>query len=755
MNFSWKGLFQHDGYRPSEIEDSMLLRFLVLLTISTAILATSWAAESKLFLPISAIIASSIGFWLSWQRRRSKNLWIKIILALLMLVALASFLYEISDNPFDARLPLAHLLIWLQVLHSFDLPRRKDIFYSLWVALILISVAATISRDISFGGFLIVYAILTLFSLLTSHLSSQGIVKPQTKFWLKLSLPVTTLLVIGTALLFVFMPRYDGMKIQSFPVSMQIKNLPLFKGEIKNKSYPNRASNQNGKNSDTNKKKGVFDPYAYYGFSTQLDLNYRGHLADHIVMRVRSSHPSYWRGMAFDLYDGLSWKMSRPYDLKRLGRGQLPIWIRESNELKKNIVPRKRVIQTFYIEKDQSNLIFKAPYAEFLYFPTDYVLMDSYGSIRAPIELFQDTTYSVISEIPIFSEQKLREITWAQIKNQRVAENYYQTPKNLPMRVQTKAKEITAQTQTPYDAVKAIEFYLERSFPYDLEIPEFPENTDSIDYFMFEQQAGYCEHFASSLAIMARNLGLASRFVTGYTTGSYNPMTGYFDVKGSDAHGWVEVYFPHHGWVPFDPTPGFSASLHKEPVNKGVSTGQFWNYFKAWIPEGFKQAVSDIVAKILSFILVIFTFSAGLLTLLPLKTLIISVSALIILVLISVFWLFKRQPASIRHRFQPAFSSDPERLQFVKAYQQWLAKITDHFDLEFHAHWTPTEQIRLLKDHLEPKAFNKTTQITDLYYEIRYSKVPLQKKQMEQAKKDMHIIAQTLTKNDQKVHQSW
>ncbi|MEZ0369991.1 MAG: transglutaminase, partial [Candidatus Sericytochromatia bacterium] len=126
MKMPWSGLFQSDGYYPAEIEDSILLRVLVFLTIAVAIGATAQATESDLWLPLLGISGSLLGSWLSWNRRRSKNWWIKVILALLMLVALANFLSEISDNPYDARLPLAHLLIWLQVLHSFDLPRRKD-----------------------------------------------------------------------------------------------------------------------------------------------------------------------------------------------------------------------------------------------------------------------------------------------------------------------------------------------------------------------------------------------------------------------------------------------------------------------------------------------------------------------------------------------------------------------------------------------------------------------------------------------------
>ncbi len=230
----WRNLLQHDGYRPAEIEDSFILRLLSFLTVTVAIAATIQSTESSPALGIAAVLLSGLGFWISWQRRRAKNWWIKIILALAMLAALANFFYGIRENPYDARIPLAHLLIWLQTLHSYDLPRRKDVFYSLWVGLILISVAATTSRSTIFGVYLALYALLAVASLLASHLSSQ---KASPRLLKRLSAPVIGWgLLLGTVVFFA-MPRYEGMKIRTFPVSMSITNLPDFDGKIKNPGY--------------------------------------------------------------------------------------------------------------------------------------------------------------------------------------------------------------------------------------------------------------------------------------------------------------------------------------------------------------------------------------------------------------------------------------------------------------------------------------------------------------------------------------
>jgi len=83
---------------------------------------------------------------------------------------------------------------------------------------------------------------------------------------------------------------------------------------------------------------------------------------------------------------------------------------------------------------------------------------------------------------------------------------------------------------------------------------------DAVEYFLFEQKRGYCEQFSSSLAVMARSQGIPARVATGYVPGEYNPFTGLYDVRASDAHAWVEVYFPGYGWTTFDPTPSFDST---------------------------------------------------------------------------------------------------------------------------------------------------------------------------------------------------
>ncbi len=116
------------------------------------------------------------------------------------------------------------------------------------------------------------------------------------------------------------------------------------------------------------------------------------------------------------------------------------------------------------------------------------------------------------------------------------------------------AQEITEHATNDYDKVKAIEAWLADNYRYDIESPVPPEGQDAVDHFLFDTNVGFCEQFASATAVMLRSLGIPTRFVAGYTPGRRNPFTGYYEVRNSDAHTWVEVWFPGVGWYEFDPT---------------------------------------------------------------------------------------------------------------------------------------------------------------------------------------------------------
>jgi transglutaminase-like putative cysteine protease len=193
-----------------------------------------------------------------------------------------------------------------------------------------------------------------------------------------------------------------------------------------------------------------------------------------------------------------------------------------------------------------------------------------------------------------------------------VLERYLQLPPNMPSRVTDLAQTLTQDLETPYEKAVAIRDYL-RTLEYTLDIETPPDGTDGVDYFLFEQEEGYCQYFASAMAVLLRASGVPSRMVAGYGPGEQQYDPGDIMGRGPDAwqdlrqtfvvrnsHSWVEVFFPGHGWISFEPTPVRPIIARGEFVfppqdtggdgstvePDGAETGSPWNARLLGIPLG-------------------------------------------------------------------------------------------------------------------------------------------------------------------------
>jgi Transglutaminase-like superfamily/Domain of unknown function (DUF4129) len=117
------------------------------------------------------------------------------------------------------------------------------------------------------------------------------------------------------------------------------------------------------------------------------------------------------------------------------------------------------------------------------------------------------------------------------------------------------AVQVVAGKTNPYDQAQAIEAFLRANYSYTLTPSTPPRNVDPLNYFLFTSKQGYCEYFATAMGDMLRSLGIPTRLVNGYGPGSFDEKLNRYVVRESDAHTWVEAYFPHYGWIPFEPTP--------------------------------------------------------------------------------------------------------------------------------------------------------------------------------------------------------
>lgn len=135
---------------------------------------------------------------------------------------------------------------------------------------------------------------------------------------------------------------------------------------------------------------------------------------------------------------------------------------------------------------------------------------------------------------------------------------YTKVPPGLSTQIRDLALQITANATNMYDKVTALENYLRTHYTYDTAITAPPPGVEATYWFLFQSKRGFCNYFASAMTLMARELGIPARIAAGYTYGKYNPSTGAWDISGTDAHAWTQIYFAGYGWVNFEPSRTFS-----------------------------------------------------------------------------------------------------------------------------------------------------------------------------------------------------
>ncbi len=599
-----------------EPEESVLFRILTQALVSVGIVATDLAADTTLSL--WAVPLSLIGATLSWVRRRERNIPTKFLLAIAMLVALAAFFIRMIGGRElnDTRLVLAELLIQLQVLHSFDLPRRKDLGYSMVIGMILIGVASTLSQTMAFGGMLLVFLAIALPVLVMDYRSRLGLTRSSpTKLKLRrgnfAALPLTFLLTLGLGLaVFAVMPRFAGYQLRSFPMSTQIAPQGEFNNrQVKNPGY---GGGKTGAGSGQENGSGQMDEDFYYGFSDRINQNLRGHLKPRVVMRVRSQAEGFWRVLAFDRYTGQGWELSRNANTRTVKR---PSWsyqfyLPQTFDLNR----KKEVVQTYTLVTELPNLIPALSQPRELYFPTQEIAIDPEGGLRSPVGLREGLTYTVISEVPYRNRTLLQKATIEAVPDGSL---YLQVPEKTSAKIRQRTEELLATSPqpitAPYEKALFLAQVLKQRYEIQPDIPPLTKDQDLVEAFLFRFKGGYPDHFSSALTVMLRSIGIPARLVAGFSPGQFNPFTGLYEVKNTDAYAMTEVYFPNYGWFSFDPIPGHELVPPSIEEDQTFSVLQrFWTWVAGWLPSPVTSVLNRLLGAIGQWLGGIFSWIVGL-----------------------------------------------------------------------------------------------------------------------------------------------
>jgi transglutaminase-like putative cysteine protease len=300
------------------------------------------------------------------------------------------------------------------------------------------------------------------------------------------------------------------------------------------------------------------------GLPTQHLIGSGPELSEQVVMLVRAQELQpellalqtggqrpdyYWRNMTFDTYSGRGW-ITGPIQSQTFAAGDLAITTSSRNQ--------RLFRQQVSMVEDRQGLLYHAG-----------SLVTADHDFRVAYRLFSNpdagadqfaaeigaAVYQAESLLPIYSEDDLRQT--GQIYPEEIARRYLGLPVSVPDRVMQLALDLTATEPTAYDRALAIEAYL-RTFPYTLDLPQPPvgDTVEIADYFLFTLRRGYCDYYATTMAVLARAAGLPARVVFGYIGGTYDAENDVYVVTEDQAHSWVEIYFPGYGWIEFEPTAG-------------------------------------------------------------------------------------------------------------------------------------------------------------------------------------------------------
>jgi len=270
----------------------------------------------------------------------------------------------------------------------------------------------------------------------------------------------------------------------------------------------------------------------------------------------------HWRGSALAEFDGRKWYNSpRPGRSLRVGEDGLVQLVSDDQRRR----PGRRLAYEVVLDFATEYLFF-AGLPENLRIGTDTLVRSSSGGVRLPFGPeggLRYVVYSFAGKREVFDEAPPPGLSPTE------REFYLRLPA-VDHRIPDLARTVAAPAIDDDARARAVERYLRTRFTYSLETSS-ARSPDPLADFLFVRKKGYCEYFASAMAVMLRELSIPSRVATGFLGGAPNPLTKWMVLRASDAHAWVEAWIPGQGWTTFDPTPssgeggsesGFLANLN-------------------------------------------------------------------------------------------------------------------------------------------------------------------------------------------------
>ncbi len=456
-----------------------------------------------------------------------------------------------------------HLVLFVMVVRLFSAQRERDHYLLMVISFLMVLAAAVLTVDstflATFGAFIFM-AIITSILMEMKHASARATFQSanpmvsmahrRMAFSLVRVVPGLVLLIfLGGSAIFFLLPRASAGYLGAFSEGTDLTT----------------------------------------GFSDHVELGSIGSIqqSNALVMHVaidgdkNGGFDLKWRGISLNQFDGRTWSDTHPKYVMPSHAGSKFVLLAFPGPFRLTGIPQPvhSIHYRVMMEPTGSSVFFLAPKAQTLRGQYRLITEDEGEAVFDEDAEHPISDYEATSNIGRPNNALIRLSAGPYPEN--LQSDYEQLPA-LDPRIPKLAQQITAQAQNNYDRAAAIENYLRTHFGYTLQLSRIRPR-DPLAEFLFVRKRGHCEYFASSMAIMLRTLGIPSRVVNGFQTGEFNDLTSQYLVRESDAHSWVEAYFPDYGWVTFDPTPARAIEPHTGWNRTMLYMDAMASFWREWV----------------------------------------------------------------------------------------------------------------------------------------------------------------------------
>lgn len=462
---------------------------------------------------------------------------------------------------------LAVLLFCLHIAINFIFREHRQLYFGLLTNFVVLMVGAVYTFSAGYLFYMLLFCVFACFYVALAFVDKQRYqIDEETansdhafhyvgtwRYWDKLILAGAISLLTG--IIYLMIPQFPAGHLGRLPISgygnydgnpLEEQILPEG-SDLTSRFYQmdEEISSQSNKHSA---KQSTTDRYTESGgkrpnsqSQETLSPDVDTQLDNSVYFYVKSALSRYLQTRTATYFDGHSWHRLQ-YGWRKLAnkQGDFTVYPEKPNA----------TVGITVVKTTQENIL-STDNTVGIRFPARWVASDYYDQLKTAHTLQKDSSYE-LQLLDNYANGRMIDTLQAQPD-----EKDLQLPDSLNPRIAELGANIVTGLKSDVDKANALETYLRSNYRYTLDTIA-NQNNIPLDDFLFGRQAGHCEYFATAMAVMLRQQGIPARLVTGFVAQDYNPVTGFFEVKGTNAHAWVQAYVDGN-WSVFEATGAYQS----------------------------------------------------------------------------------------------------------------------------------------------------------------------------------------------------